>query len=158
MNKNNLKRYSRQARIDFINMVTQKAAVYGIRKGVIIPCEEKGDFCFIGEKYFPKSISSQRDRLVEKIEQKGFDQTMEEIAYCWFNRFAAIRFMELKGYLSHGYRVMSHPAGGDDPEILEKAQYIERLDGLFKDEIIQLKLDGKNEELYQKLILAQCKW
>jgi len=156
MNKNNLKRYSRQARIDFINSVTQKAAIYGIGKNGIIPCEERGDFCFIGEKYFPKSIATQRAKLEEQVQQKGFEQTMEEIAYVWFNRFAAIRFMELKGYLSHGYRVMSHPAGGDDPEILEKAQYIERLDGLTKDEIIQLKLDGKNEELYQKLILAQC--
>lgn len=156
MNKNNLKRYSRQARIDFINSITQKAAVYGIRKNGIIPCEERGDFCFIGEKYFPKSIATQRAKLEERVEQKGFEQTMEEIAYIWFNRIAAIRFMELKGYLSHGYRVMSHPAGGDDPEILEKAQYIERLDGLTKDEIIQLKLDGKNNELYQKLILAQC--
>ena len=57
MNKNNLKRYSRQTRIDFINAVSQKAAVYGIRKGAIMPREEKGDFCFIGDQYFPKSVS-----------------------------------------------------------------------------------------------------
>jgi len=157
MNKNNLKRYSRQARIDFINAVTQKASLYGIRRNkAIIPCEEKGDFCFIGENFFPKSVYSQRAQLAEQVQQKGFDQTIEEIAYQWFNRFAAIRFMELKGYLSHGYRVMSHPADVYDPEILEKAHFIEKLDGLTRDEIVKLKLDGKNDELYQKLILAQC--
>ncbi len=157
MNKNNLKRYSRQARIDFINAVTQKASLYGIRKNkAIIPCEEKGDFCLIGENFFPKSVYSQRAQLAEQVQQKGFDQTIEEIAYQWFNRFAAIRFMELKGYLSHGYRVMSHPADVYDPEILEKAHFIEKLDGLTRDEIVKLKLDGKNDELYQKLILAQC--
>ena len=43
------------------------------------------------------------------------------MAYTWFNRFAAIRYMELHGYLDHGYRVLSHPEGRDQPEILDQA-------------------------------------
>lgn len=156
MNKNKLKSYAQNARREFIKAVIQSAAVYGINEKGIRPCEEKGDFCFINGKEFPKSVLSQRNKLEEHIQSKGFYQAMEDAAYTWFNRFAAIRFMELKGYLSHGYRVLSHPQGKREPEILEKAQYIDRLDGLTKDKIIQLKLDNKEEELYNRLLLAQC--
>jgi len=157
MNKNKLKSYAKNARREFIKAVTQSAAVYGINEKKILPCEEKGDFCFINGKEFPKSVLSQRNKLEEYIQSLGFYQVMEDAAYTWFNRFAAVRFMELKGYLSHGYRVLSHPEEKRDPEILEKAQYIERLDGLIKDEIIKLKIDGKGEEeLYARLLLAQC--
>jgi hypothetical protein len=130
MNKNKLKSYAQNARREFIKAVIQSAAVYGINEKEIRPCEEKGDFCFINGKEFPKSVLSQRNKLEEHIQSKGFYQAMEDAAYTWFNRFAAIRFMELKGYLSHGYRVLSHPQGKGEPEILEKAQYIDRLDGL----------------------------
>lgn len=157
MNKNKLKSYAQNARREFIKAITQSAAVYGINEKEILPCEEKGDFCFINGKPFPKTVHSQRKALEEHIQTQGFYQAMEDAAYTWFNRFAAIRFMELKGYLSHGYRVLSHPEGKREPEILEKAQYIERLDGLTKEEIIKLKIDGKGEEeLYARLLLAQC--
>jgi type II restriction/modification system DNA methylase subunit YeeA len=156
MNKNKLKSYAQNARREFIKAVTQSAAVYGINEKEVLPCEVKGDFCFIKGKEFPKSVLSQRGTLEDHIQSKGFYQAMEDVAYAWFNRFAAIRFMELKGYLSHGYRVLSHPQEKREPEILEKAQYIDRLDGLTKDKIIQLKLDNKEEELYNHLLLAQC--
>jgi len=64
--------------------------------------------------------------------------------------------MELHGFLSHGYRVLSHPSGNSEPEILEKAQYVE-LTSLNKEEVIKLKMDGtKDEELYCKLLIAEC--
>lgn len=157
MNKNKLKIYAPQAREEFIKIVTERAALYGITAKKITPCEIKGDYAFISGKPFPKSVEKSRDDLVKKIEAKDFTQVMEEVAYTWFNRFAAIRFMEINGYLSHGYRVLSHPDGHSEPEILEKAQYLERLDGLEKDEIIALKTAGnKDAELYRKLIIAQC--
>ena len=159
MNKNKLKAYAQNARREFMKAVTQSAAVYGINDKEILPCEEKGDFCFINGKEFPKIVFNQRKALAEHIQSQGFCQVMEDSAYSWFNRFTAIRFMELKGYLSHGYRVLSHPEGKREPEILEKAQYIDRLDGLTKDKIIQLKIDNidnKEEELYTRLLLAQC--
>jgi len=157
MNKNKLKIYAPQAREEFIKIITERAAFYGITAKKISPCEVKGDYAFISGKPFPKTIDKSRDDLVKKIEAKGFTQVMEEVAYTWFNRFAAIRFMELNGYLSHGYRVLSHPQGQSEPEILEKAQYLERLDGLEKEEIIALKTAGNQDaELYRKLIIAQC--
>ena len=98
-----------------------------------------------------------RKALLDQIEKSSFPQIIEEVAYTWFNRIAAIRFMEVNGYLSHGYRVLSHPEGHAEPEILEKAQFIERLDGLEKEEIIRLKMAaGKDNELYRRLLIAQC--
>ena len=157
MNKNKLKVYAPQAREEFIKIVTERAAYFGITAKKIEPCQIKGDYAFISGKPFPKSTEKSREELVKRIESKGFSQVIEEAAYTWFNRFAAIRFMELNGYLSHGYRVLSHPQGQSEPEILEKAHYLERLDGLEKEEIIALKTAGnKDAELYRKLIIAQC--
>src|ERR1022692_2487662 len=76
--------------------------------------------------------------------------------YTWFNRLVAIRFIELHGYLEHGYRVLSHPEGKPTPEILEHAEHIE-LPGLTKETVIDLKLAGNKEaELYRLLLTAQC--
>lgn len=81
---------------------------------------------------------------------------MEAMAYTWFNRFVAIRFMELHGYLDHGYRVLSHPKGKLTPEILEHAEHVD-LPGLKKGKVIDLKLAGtKESELYRLLLTAQC--
>ena len=81
---------------------------------------------------------------------------MEAMAYTWFNRFIAIRYMELHDYLDHGFRVLSHPEDQDLPEILEQAADVE-LTGLDKERVLELKLDGtKDEELYRLLLMAQC--
>src|SRR5690606_12938475 len=77
-------------------------------------------------------------------------------AYTWFNRLMAIRYMELHGYLEHGYRVLSHPEGKRVPEVLEHAAEVD-LPGLNRAEVLRLKLDGtRDEELYRLLLLAQC--
>ncbi len=155
--KNILKSYAPEARKEFIKAVTERAAFYGIMENKIIPSEVKGDFIFISGRPFPKSIEKKRNDLIAWVERTGFEQTMEEISYTWFNRFMAIRFMEVNGYLSHGYRVLSHPDGHNEPELLEKAQFVEKLDGLEKDEIVKLKTaSGKESELYRRLIIAQC--
>jgi hypothetical protein len=93
---------------------------------------------------------------VARIARDGFAQVMEGVAYTWFNRFLAIRYMELHHYFDHGCRVLSHPAGHDEPELLEKAATI-TLPGLNRDEIVELKLDGtKDEQIYRRLLIAQC--
>ena len=77
---------------------------------------------------------------------------MEAVAYTWFNRFAALRYME---YLDHGHRVLSNREGGM-PEILNHATDLE-LPGFNKTKAIELKLAGnKDGELYKMLLLAQC--
>ncbi|TRZ93675.1 BREX-1 system adenine-specific DNA-methyltransferase PglX [bacterium] len=157
MNKNKLKTYAPKAREEFIKAVTERAHFYGIAKDSVEPCTIKGDFAFIAGRPFPKKLADTRKILIDRLEKSSFTQVMEEVAYTWFNRIAAIRFMEINGYLSHGYRVLSHPDGHAEPEILEKAQFIDKLDGLEKEEILRLKMAAdKDKELYQRLLVAQC--
>lgn len=155
MNRTKLKNYAPQARKDFIQAVTAKAAQYGLTASKIEPMTEKGDVVLISGKPFPKSVGDKRKRLEDRIKKNGFEHTMEAMAYTWFNRLVAVRYMELHGYLEHGLRVLSHPEGHAQPEILEKAQYVD-LPGLDQKKVIELKLDGtKEEDLYRLLLTAQ---
>ena len=136
MNRNTLKNYAPQARRNFITAVTDRAAYYGLTRDKIETITAQGDVVLIAGKPFPRHIGAKRKRLEERIIHQGFEQTMEAMAYTWFNRFAAIRFMELHGYLEHGYRVLSHPdPEKTTPEILEHAEHVE-LPGLEVDEVV----------------------
>ena len=156
MNRNTLETYAQQARRDFIAAVTDRAALYGLTAQSVEPVVAQGDVTVIGERPFPRNVAEPCKRLGEQIRRDGFAQVMEAMAYTWFNRFAAIRYMELHGYLDHGYRVLSHPEGRDQPEILDHAADVD-LPGLDREKAVELKLDGtQDEELYRLLINAQC--
>ena len=156
MHRNTLEAYAQKARRDFIAAVTDRAAFYGLTAKSIEPVVEEGDVTLIGAHAFPRNVAEPRKLLEEQIQRDGFEQVMEAMAYTWFNRFAAIRYMELHGYLDHGYRVLSHPEGQNQPEILEHAADVD-LPGLDRKEAVELKLDGsKDEELYRLLLRAQC--
>ena len=167
MNTNAIKRYAPKARTAFIAAMSKRAALFGIRESTvpslgIAPLEIKGDLALITDstgtqRAFPASIARPRAALAQKVEQLGFAQTMEQAAYSWFNRLCALRYMEIKGYLDHGRRVLSAADGNAGmPQILEDCLDIE-LEGLDKAHITELKLDGnKDEELYRELLLAQC--
>jgi len=120
MNKSNLKNYAPQARLDFIAAVTARANLLGITPAGASPVEARGDVAIIDGKEWSGKIVAQREKLVARIRRHGFDQSMEEIAYTWFNRFAALRYMELHDYLGHGWRALSSREGGL-PEILMRA-------------------------------------
>ena len=82
---------------------------------------------------------------------------MEALAYTWFNRFVAIRFMELHGYLDHGYRVLSHPEGQADRPRSSNTPSMSICPASIRQKVIDLKLDGtKEDELYRMLLIAQC--
>ena len=156
MNTSKLKAYAPQARRDFIAAVTEKAAFYGLTRDAIEPLLRQGEVALIGGRPFPLGVAAKRGELEKRIRRTGFDQVMEAMAYTWFNRFAALRYMELHGYLDHGYRILSHPQGKSTPEILEQAQHVD-LPRLERDEVIHLKLEGTREEdLYRMLLIAQC--
>ncbi|MGB4342318.1 MAG: SAM-dependent methyltransferase, partial [Moraxellaceae bacterium] len=157
MNTNNIKKYAPKARRDFIAAMTKQAARYGIMTKGIEALEQKGDVALIGGRPFPATVIRPRTALVKRVEQLGFDQAMEQAAYSWFNRLCAIRYMEIKGFLEHGRRVLGTANGSSgSPQILDDCLEIE-LEGLDKARVTQLKLDGtKDEELYRELLLAQC--
>lgn len=160
MNTASIKKYAPQARLDFIAAVTRQAASVGITAKGIAPMEIRGDIALINEQAFPKSIAKAREALQRLVEQNGFAQVMEQAAYSWFNRLCAIRYMELKDFLEHGRRVLSHPQQAGHFQLLDECLDIDLASlspELNRDEIIQLKLDGnRDEELYRTLLLAQC--
>ena len=151
-----LKKYARKARHDFAGAVAAQARLLGLTPDRIEEATRRGDVLLVGARIFPIDIARPRQRLVERIARDGFAHVMDEMAYTWFNRLAAIRFMELNGYLDHGLRVLSHPDGRDEPEILRHAHAV-TLPGLDQQRAIQLKLEGgQDEELFRLILLAQC--
>ncbi|MGE3425035.1 MAG: BREX-1 system adenine-specific DNA-methyltransferase PglX [Dehalococcoidia bacterium] len=156
MNTSQLKAYAPKARTEFIKAVSAQAARFGITAKGVAEARVQGDLLMVGGQAFPRSFANARQQLVERVKAVGFDRAMEVIAYTWFNRFVAMRYMELHGYLEHGYRVLSHPEGHGRPEILDHAADVD-LPGLDRDRVVELKLAGnKDEELYRMLLLAQC--
>ena len=111
MNKSKLKSYAPQARKDFIAAVTARANLLGLsdksgdKTGTleVAPAQTQGDVTVIAGQAWPAKVSTQRDQLIERIHKDGFAHTMEAVAYTWFNRFAALRYMELHDYLGHGH-------------------------------------------------------
>ncbi|ENX17931.1 BREX-1 system adenine-specific DNA-methyltransferase PglX [Acinetobacter sp. CIP 102136] len=157
MNTSNIKKYAPQARNDFIAAMRKQAAKYGITADSILPAEQKGDLLLIGDQVFPLSVMKPREKLIKRIQATSFEQTIDYIAYSWFNRLCAIRYMECKGLLDHGRRVLSSADGSAGlPQILEECLDID-LPGLDASRVAELKLDGnKDEELYRELLLAHC--
>lgn len=157
MNTSNIKKYAPQARNDFIAAMRKQSAKYGITADRTLPTEQKGDLLLIGDQVFPLSVMKPREKLIKRIQTSSFEQTIDYIAYSWFNRLCAIRYMEYKGLLDHGRRVLSSADGSAGlPQILEECLDID-LPGLDASRVAELKLDGnKDEELYRELLLAQC--
>lgn len=161
MNKSNLKSYAPQARKDFIAAVTARANLLGLSDMAgtleVAPAQTQGDVTVIAGLAWPAKVSGQRDKLVERIHKDGFAHTMEAVAYTWFNRFAALRYMELHDYLGHGHRALSSTSGGL-PDILTNAtDLFNELPGLNAAKVTELKLAGNRDgELYRMLLVAQC--
>lgn len=107
------------------------------------------------------SEKTQRAALFERIERlneerggKGYAAFCEQQAYSWFNRFAAIRFMELHGYLSNNVRMLSAGSGAFEPECLRMASELD-LPGLELAEVLDLITAGDDEALFRRILVAQ---
>lgn len=99
---------------------------------------------------------AQRAKLAECIGACGYDAFCQEMAYTWFNRFAAIRFMELHGYLPSYVRMFSNSEDGSfRPDSISCAADLD-LPGLDKTEILNLMVKGDDEEVFRRVIVAQC--
>ncbi|WP_407208498.1 BREX-1 system adenine-specific DNA-methyltransferase PglX [Citrobacter freundii] len=140
----------------------QKLTTLGIeadKKGnlQIAQATDLGDSVRYGQFSLDKSLASRRERLVKRAEKQGYDVLVEHIAYTWFNRFCAIRYMELHGYLDHGFRMLSHPTMEGGFEVLDHVPEVADALGLDKARLVEMKLAGdRDEELYRELLLAQC--
>ena len=163
MNKAKLKSYAPQARKDFIAAVTVRANLLGLSskagKLEVAASLPQGDVTVIAGQAWPVKVHSQRDQLITRIKRDGFAQTLEAVAYTWFNRFAALRYMELHDYLGHGHRALSS-AAGTLPDLLTHAADLAQsgsLPGLNAPQVLDMKLAGNRDgELYRMLLVAQC--
>ncbi|EBU4334121.1 BREX-1 system adenine-specific DNA-methyltransferase PglX, partial [Salmonella enterica] len=163
MNTNNIKKYAPQARNQFRDAVIQKLTTLGIsadKKGnlQIADAELVGETVRYGQFDYPKSTLIRRDRLVKRAHEQGFDVLVEHCAYTWFNRLCAIRYMEIHGYLDHGFRMLSHPDNPNSFEVLDHVPEVaEALLPEKKAQLVEMKLSGNQDEaIYRELLLAQC--
>ena len=151
MNKNAIQKFAIWARNELIAQVSQRAYQYGIDEsgfgdasadtlnGRLLTAEEK----------------SQRQELIKQIKEKSYKQVMEEVAYTWFNRFIALRFMEVNNYLPSHIRVFSDASGAFKPEILNDVLHLD-LPGLDSGKVAEYIESNDTEGLYRYLLLTQC--
>lgn len=97
MNTAQLKTYAPTARKAFITAVKAQATKVGVTAKAIASVKVDGDVLLVAGQAFPKAVASARSKLAERVRTHGYEHTMEAVAYTWFNRLAAIRYMELHG-------------------------------------------------------------
>lgn len=156
MDKNAIKKFAVWARRELISRVSQKSLQYGITES---GCGNKNADS-VSDILLSTEQKKQRIALIEKIDRLGggknaYEQVIEEVAYTWFNRFTALRFMEVNGYLPTHIRVFTDETGAFKPQILSEAIHID-LDGLNRNTVIALKQKNNEDELYKYLLVTQC--
>ena len=151
MDKNAIKRFAVWARRELISRVTQRAAQFEITEEKITDASADS----VRGRVLSSAEKRQRQALIARIKVKDFKQVMEEIAYTWFNRFIALRFMEVNQYLPSHVRVFTDDEGAFRPQILSEAIDLE-LDGLDKGKVYALKTANDDDALFKYLIIVQC--
>ena len=151
MDKNAIKKFAVWARTELIARVSLKGVEYGITEDNM----EDDNADSVGGKVLTADEKKQRQALIAEINDKGYKQVMEEVAYTWFNRFSALRFMEVNGYLPSHVRVFTDEENNFKPQIITEAIHLD-LDGLDMEKVYELKEAEKTEELYKYLLIVQC--
>ena len=151
MDKNAIKKFAVWARRELIERVSQKAMQYGIEKGNIVDAAADS----INGKVLTDTQKNQRRALISQINAKGYEEVMEEVAYTWFNRLIALRFMEVNGYLPTRVRVFTDEENNFKPQIIDEALHLD-LNGLNMEKVYEFKNANQTEELYKYLLITQC--
>lgn len=151
MDKNAIKKYAVWARTELIDRVTQKALQYGITEKDSVPASATS----VNGVVLSKDEMQQRKALLERIAKKGYKHVIEEVAYTWFNRFSALRFMEVNGYLPSRVRVFTDEHNQFNPQILTEAISLE-MAGLDMEKVYAYKDANDDEGLFKYLIIVQC--
>lgn len=164
MDKTAIKNYAIYARNKLIQSTKDKAATIGIYEDKVVTPSSKGqDF-----EVYTSSIGTnvtlnkeeivQRENLIKKIHNDGYKGTIEEVAYTWFNRIIAIRFMEVNNYLPSRVRVLSSENEGQKESDLMQSPFSVDFSYTQKerDLIISLKDQNKIDELFKVLFIKAC--
>ena len=172
LNKTLLKKFAVEARNELREKVALKASIYGITLELSDKDRKtKGEEGFLKnedvvisfnneERTLSKEEATQRTALIKKIQminsedRDGFNEVIEEVAYTWFNRFVALRYMEVNRYLPSRINVLASKDNTNTPEILSEAMNVNL--PIDKDLVYKLKMENKNEDLYRYLVELQC--
>lgn len=149
MDKNAIKKYAVWARTELIDRVRQRA----VRYEVTADANPNADSA--SGKVLTQIEKTQRQAAIARMRDKGYEYVIEEVAYTWFNRFAALRYMEVNNYLPSRVRVFTDENGSFKPQILTEAIHL-NLDGLDMEKVYALKEAEDNDELYKYLLITQC--
>ena len=164
MDKTAIKNYAIYARNKLIQSAEDKAATIGIYEDkIVVPSSKGQDFevytSSIGANItLNKEEITQRENLIKKIHNDGYKETIEEVAYTWFNRIIAIRFMEVNDYLPSRVRVLSSENEGQKESDLMQSPFSVDFSYTQKerDLIISLKDQNKIDELFKVLFIKAC--
>ena len=151
MNKSKIQKFAMWARTELITQVKQRAYQYGIGEAGFGDTSVEA----ISGRLLTAEERTKREELIRLVKKKGYNQVMEEVAYTWFNRFIALRFMEVNNYLPSHIRVFSDASGAFKPEILRDALHLE-LPGLNHTKVAEYIENSETEALYRYLLLTQC--
>lgn len=156
MNTNNLKKFASKSRELLINEVTshiKKLEVKDINKlpTCLKDWVQVDDISFLEGKK-----KQQRSMLVDRVSEIWEEQVIEEISYLWFNRFVALRYMEVNNYLNYWSRVISSvDSNKSEPDIISDALHLIGLN-LDKDTIYDFQDNNDKDGLYKYLIVNIC--
>lgn len=171
MNKNAIKKFAIDARNKLIASVTDKAGMLGITPDNCSEAITKGaDFEVYKtaagtEVTLNKKQCGQRRKLVDQIQARGFEAVVEEVAYTWFNRICAIRFMEVNDYMYPvRIRVLSSEKKStvsglvkNEPDMVTMAPDIDwNFTDKEREEIIDAKMNNRLDDLFRMLFIKQC--
>ena len=153
MNKNAIKSYAVWARTELIKQVSQKAYEYGVTENSL----PELNMDTINGRLLSSNEKSQLNELVREVRKNGFEHVIEEVAYTWFNRFIALRYMEVNNYLPRDLRVRVFTNENNEfkPEILSEALHLQ-MNGLDTQKVFDYIEQNKQEELYKYLLLTLC--
>ena len=151
MNKNAIKNYAVWARTELMKQVAQKAYEYGVTESSLPDYNTDT----VNDRLLSAVEKKQLNELIREVKKNGYEHVIEEVAYTWFNRFIALRYMEVNNYLPQRIRVFTNDNNEFKPDLLTDAIHVE-LDGLNKQKVFDFIEENKQEELYKYLLLTLC--
>ena len=160
MNKSALRNFAVWARRELIKRISDRANLLGVYENKPekqIQAETDNGFVVNGMTFNYKK--QMRDDFIKRVKEVGYQDTIEEIAYTWFNRIVALRFMEINGYLKNGkngeviYIIGSTIAGKSEPDAVT---YADKLSFVDKEIVYKFQDENKTNELYRYILTSQC--
>ncbi len=161
MDKSKIRSFATWARVNLMEAIEYKAYSIGIEKGLIRNIEEvQGGFRVEGREEIFSVSPRHRRVLIREIEERGFEQVIDEVAYTWFNRLIALRYMEVNDYLPTGVRILSSEISGkSEPDVISRVgEVVEELDldPNYVYELIDIGNNVAREKLYRYILVRQC--